>query len=69
MVALAWQDWVDWSCASVDELASRSGLGLGWVRRLALAGAGCAVVISFMGSNDFWAWTEFWAGLGDVFSC
>ena len=34
---------------------------------LALAGAGCAVVISFMGSYDFWAWTEFWAGLGDVF--
>ena len=32
MVALAWQDRVDWSCASVDELASRSGLGLGWVR-------------------------------------
>lgn len=36
-------------------------------REWALAGVGCAVVISFMGSDDFWVWTEFWAGLEDVF--
>ena len=32
-----------------------------------MAGAGCTVVISFVGSDDFWAWVELWAGLGDVF--
>lgn len=62
-MALAWQDRVDWSCMPLDELAP--DLVLGWVGQG--VGLGCTLVISFLGRDDFWAQTEFWAGLGDIF--
>lgn len=65
-MALAWQDWVDYG-TSLSELASWSGLRLGWAGSGAWLVLHWAVLVSFLGRDDCWAQIEFWAGLGGIF--